>query len=81
MKKVIFYTKENCLLCDEALDLLKVIQSVEPFKVQVEDIYKDDALLEEYQLIIPVIKIDDEIIYGKSINFEEILEKVKEENL
>lgn len=81
MKKVIFYTKENCLLCDEALDLLKVIQSVEPFKVQVEDIYKDDALLEEYQLIIPVIKIDDEIIYGKSINFAEILEKVKEENL
>ena len=81
MKKVIFYTKENCLLCDEALDLLKVIQSVEPFKVQVEDIYKDDALLEEYQLIIPVIKIGDEIIYGKSINFAEILEKVKEENL
>lgn len=81
MKKVIFYTKENCLLCDEALDLLKVIQSVEPFQVQVEDIYKDDALLEEYQLIIPVIKIDDEIIYGKSINFAEILEKVKEENL
>ncbi len=81
MKKVIFYTKENCLLCDEALDLLKVIQNVEPFNIQIEDIYKEDALLEEYQLIIPVIKIDDEIIYGKSINFAEILEKVKEENL
>ena len=76
VKKVLFYTKNNCLLCDEAYDLLKVIQEIEPFELDVINIYKDDALLEEYQIIIPVVKIDDEELYGDSLKMTSILEKL-----
>ena len=77
VKKVTFYTKENCLLCDEALDLLRVLQDLESFQLEVKDIYENDDLLEEYQLIIPVIKIDKEELSGEAINIETILINLK----
>ncbi|TXC91065.1 glutaredoxin family protein [Metabacillus litoralis] len=65
MKKVIFYSKENCPLCDKGLGVLKEVQKEISFQYEVVDIYKDDALLELYQIMIPVVKIDEEIVsYG-----------------
>lgn len=65
MKKVIFYSKENCPLCDKGLIILKNLQKEIPFEYEIMDIYKDDQLLELYQLMIPVVKIDDEVAsYG-----------------
>ncbi|OAS87985.1 MULTISPECIES: glutaredoxin family protein [Metabacillus] len=65
MKKVIFYSKENCSLCDKGLAILKDIQKEIPFEYDIVDIYQDDELLELYQIMIPVVKIDDEIAsYG-----------------
>ena len=77
MKKVTFYTKEKCLLCDEALELLDIIQDIEPFQLEIKNIYEDDDLLEEYQLIIPVIKIEKAELFGESINLNKILQKLK----
>ncbi len=77
MKKVVFYTKEKCLLCDEAFELLQVIQDIEPFQLEIKDIYEDDNLLEEYQLIIPVIKIDEAELFGNSIDLNKILLELK----
>lgn len=77
MKKVTFYTKEKCFLCDEALGLLDIVQDIEPFQLEIKNIYEDDDLLEEYQLIIPVIKIEKTELFGKSINLNEILQKLK----
>ncbi|MBZ5753061.1 glutaredoxin family protein [Metabacillus rhizolycopersici] len=65
MKKVTFYSKENCSLCDKGLAILQDIQKEVSFKVEIIDIYKDDQLLELYQIMIPVVKIDDELVsYG-----------------
>ncbi|MGM7723758.1 glutaredoxin family protein [Metabacillus sp. Hm71] len=65
MKKVIFYSKENCSLCDKGLAILKDIQKDLPFEYEIVDIYQDDRLLELYQIMIPVVKIDDEVVsYG-----------------
>ncbi|MCM3654990.1 glutaredoxin family protein [Metabacillus litoralis] len=65
MKKVIFYSKENCSLCDKGLAILQDIQKEIFFDVEIVDIYKDDHLLELYQIMIPVVKIDDELVsYG-----------------
>ncbi|MBM7605965.1 glutaredoxin [Metabacillus crassostreae] len=65
MKKVIFYSKENCPLCDKGLEVLKEVQKEISFQYEVVDIYKDDELLELYQIMIPVVKIDEEIVsYG-----------------
>ncbi|MBB5356231.1 glutaredoxin [Anoxybacillus mongoliensis] len=60
--KVVVYSKENCCLCDEAKSILRELQ-VEWEEV---DIYKDERLLEQYHLMIPVIEIDGHIVaYGR----------------
>jgi glutaredoxin len=65
MKLVTIFSKENCPLCDEAIAVLKIIQKDIPFKIEIIDIYKDDKLLEKYQLKIPVVSFENqEIDYG-----------------
>ncbi|KZE64385.1 glutaredoxin [Fictibacillus phosphorivorans] len=72
-KKVLFYTKVHCPLCDKAHKLLQELQQETPFSIEVIDIYEDDVLLEKYGLMIPVIEVD-----GKEIDFGMISrEKVK----
>lgn len=64
-KKVIFYTKVHCPLCDNAHKLLQDLQTEIPFTIETVDIYQDDVLLEKYGLMIPVIEVDgQEIDYG-----------------
>lgn len=60
-----YYTKENCSLCDKGLLVLEQIKKEVPLNVEMIDIYKDDALLERYQIMIPVVEIDGfEVDYG-----------------
>ena len=64
-KKVIFYTKVHCPLCDKAHKLLQDLQHETAFSIEVIDIYQNDVLLEKYGLMIPVIEVDGkEIDYG-----------------
>lgn len=66
MKKVLVFSKDHCPLCDEAESLMKGLQTEFSFDLQIIDIYEDDALLEKYQLMIPVIVIDgEEADYGQ----------------
>lgn len=65
-KTVIVYTKEMCPLCEEAYAILEDLQTEIDFSVKPVDIYQDEALLEKYMVMIPVIEIDGEIIdYGR----------------
>lgn len=62
-----FYSKDNCPLCDEAYEKLKELRDEmsEAFSIQVIDIYQDEALIEKYGLMIPVVEIDgEEVDYG-----------------
>ena len=70
--KVIFYTKENCQLCDEAYSLLEIMQGSYDFEIESRDIYTNDEWLEEYQIIIPVVKIHDDVLIGNDINIEKL---------
>ncbi|MFD1067737.1 glutaredoxin family protein [Oceanobacillus locisalsi] len=66
-----FYTKKNCPLCVEALELLDVLNT-DDIPVEEIDIYQSDALLETYQLLIPVIAYKGSEVYGNEINIENI---------
>lgn len=60
-----FYTKINCPLCDKGLFVLEEINKDIPLNIEQIDIYKDDTLLEKYQIMIPVVEIDGvEVDYG-----------------
>jgi glutaredoxin len=59
------YSKIDCPLCDKAKAVLLELQDEFGFQIEEIDIYKDDALLERYQLMIPVVSIDgEEVAYG-----------------
>jgi glutaredoxin len=63
--KVVVYSKQNCCLCDQAKKILLELQKEIPFHFEEIDIYQDDHLLEKYQLMIPVVEMDGEVIeYG-----------------
>jgi thiol-disulfide isomerase/thioredoxin len=64
-KNLIFYTKIHCPLCDKAHKLLQELQTEIPFTIEIVDIYNDDALVEKYGMMIPVVEVDgEEIDYG-----------------
>ncbi|HLR42681.1 MAG TPA: glutaredoxin family protein [Pseudogracilibacillus sp.] len=77
MLEVTFFTKEKCLLCDEAETILETVQLLHPFQLHKVDIYEDDVLLEKYQLMIPVIEINETCLTSNDISFERIEAAIK----
>ncbi|WP_342745723.1 glutaredoxin family protein [Sediminibacillus massiliensis] len=77
MVLVTLYTKENCPLCDEAKELLQALRMEEDFELEEVDIYQDDQLLEEYQLMIPVVAVEGQDVDYGQINLSLVEEKIK----
>ena len=63
--KINFYTTLGCHLCDQALDLVKILQVRNSHMVVTEiDIADSEELMAEYGIRIPVVKLeatDDDI--------------------
>lgn len=55
---VIIYSKPGCCLCDKAKSILLKVQAKIPFTLQEIDISKNQALMEKYQYVIPVVAIN-----------------------
>lgn len=65
MMIVNLYSKIDCPLCEKAKAILHELQKEWNFEMNEIDIYQDDALLEKYQLMIPVVEVDgEELAYG-----------------
>ena len=60
MKRVVFYTREGCCLCQDALTVVERVHARRPeaFEIELRDIDGDDALLKRYLERIPVVEID-----------------------
>ena len=78
MLKVIFYTKENCSLCDDAAALLSMFQHDYFFEIEERDIYTKDEWLEKYQLLIPYVKINDTTLNCEQFNMDNLEQALKE---
>ncbi|KQL53111.1 glutaredoxin [Heyndrickxia shackletonii] len=66
MQQVVFYTREKCQLCEDAKQILNLLQDDYLFEVVEKDIESSDEWTEKYGLMIPVIEIDGEIVqYGQ----------------
>ncbi|MEW9502102.1 glutaredoxin family protein [Jeotgalibacillus marinus] len=64
--EVVFYTRLNCSLCDEAKRILTLVQEDIPFTIDERNIDDRDDWTEKYGLMIPVVEIDGEVVqYGK----------------
>lgn len=78
MRTVIFYTKENCELCDNVRELLYLLKSDHPFQLDERDIYTNDEWLEKYQLMIPVVECGDVSLDCEEINYDSLENALKQ---
>lgn len=72
MVNVTIYSKKDCHLCDIAKDTLIKIQQEFPFSLTEIYIEKDKTAFGKYKYLIPVIEIDDKIVFTYRINENEL---------
>ncbi|TMN21314.1 glutaredoxin family protein [Lentibacillus cibarius] len=77
MEHILFYTKQNCPLCDHARALLDLLRHDYSFRIEERDIYEKDEWLEEYQLLIPTVKIGDAELHCEEISYEALKRALK----
>ncbi|RFA33015.1 hypothetical protein CAI16_16240 [Virgibacillus dokdonensis] len=70
MATIHFYTKKACLLCNEAKFMLEFFQDEYDFEIRECDIYTNDLWLEEYQLLIPCVKVNNAILDASQLNWQ-----------
>ncbi|WP_033827863.1 glutaredoxin family protein [Bacillus andreraoultii] len=64
-QEVILYKRDECHLCDIALNQLRTLQNELSFDIKLINIDGDDHLTERYGLFIPVVEIGGEVVqYG-----------------
>lgn len=81
MTNVLFYTKQNCPLCDECLSLLTLLQHDYVFTIEERDIYTNDTWLEMYQLQIPYVQIKDIGLNAEQITIDSLEDALKQAEL
>lgn len=80
MLEVTVMSKIDCPLCDKAIDQLKPLADEFHFEMNIIDIYQDDQLLEKYQIMIPVILINEEEVDYGIISKDKIRKRLLELN-
>jgi Glutaredoxin-like domain (DUF836) len=68
----------DCSLCEKAKKVLIELQNEMNFTIEEVDIYQDDALLEQYQIMIPVVKLEEEMLGYGIIQKEDIRKRLLE---
>lgn len=74
---LVFLTKEDCHLCDVALQAVEQARRKHSFDLQVIKIQEGDEWWERYWDKIPVGLIDGAMIFKYRIDVEELVKKVK----
>lgn len=73
-KKVCFYTKSGCSLCEKALIRIENVRSGMPFHLEIVDITRSPKLMQEYGLHIPVVFLDGVEIFRYHVSEERLRE-------
>lgn len=76
--EIIYYTKEKCQLCQQGKEILDILCEKYHMRYQEIDIYSDDALLEEYQLMIPVVKLNGDIVQSGKMSIAKLDRLIRE---
>jgi glutaredoxin len=71
---LILYTKKGCPLCEEGKAVLEMVCEELDLTFGEQDIYEDDALLEDYQLLIPAVVWDGKLIASGRLSMEALKE-------
>lgn len=78
--EIVLYGRNKCHLCDQVELAIQVLAEEFPLSLQLVDIESDPQLHEEMMLVIPVVAIDDQIVF-RSITHVVTIEELREEFL
>lgn len=70
--RVVLYSREGCHLCDEARAVVLGVRDRHPFSFEEIDIERDDDLLREYGIRIPVVAVDGDERFEISVDAAEL---------
>lgn len=76
--KIQFYSRPNCHLCEDALEILKLVQQDVAFTIEHINIEQHDDIHEKYALMIPVVMRDQKVLQYGRIDYPTILEMLFE---
>ena len=79
MQKVIFYMRKPCPLCDDVKTWLLMLQQEYAFEIEERNIDTNDTWLEKYQLLIPVVTINDVMLHANQLNVLSLERVLKQE--
>lgn len=79
MQKVIFYMRKPCPLCDDVKTWLLMLQQEYAFEIEERNIDTNDIWLEKYQLLIPVVTINDVMLHANQLNVLSLERVLKQE--
>ena len=68
-----FYTKEGCHLCEVALEIIDLVAEKIDFQFNSIDITKDEELMTKFDIEIPVIEIDKEIVFVHKVDKQKLI--------
>ncbi|OMC86838.1 thiol-disulfide isomerase [Viridibacillus sp. FSL H7-0596] len=69
-----YYSRPDCGLCEEGIELLKIVQEDVPFTIEEINIETDDSLHERFMLMIPVVEKNGEIVQYGLLDYVTLLE-------
>jgi hypothetical protein len=75
--EVVFVSKDDCHLCDIALDVVEEVRRSYPFMLQVVKIKPGDEWHDRYWDKIPVVLIDGRMAFKYTVDPDELLRKMR----
>lgn len=80
MPTVTVYSRENCHLCDEAMETIRAVAEDLSVTVDIEvvDVDEDPALREEYGERVPYVFVDDQPKFKYRVDGEKLRNMVTE---
>lgn len=73
MMRVKFFTRPNCELCIEGLQILKLVQEDIPFQIEQINIEENDALHEKFMVMIPVVERNGDVIQFGRLDYPTLM--------
>jgi glutaredoxin len=74
---VVLYARAGCHLCDEARATIETVRRSEGFAFDEIDIERDDVLLRDYGVRIPVVAVDGEELFEISVDADALRAAVR----
>jgi hypothetical protein len=75
--ELLFISKDDCHLCDEALEVVEAVRRKHPFRLRVVKITKGDEWYDRFWDKIPVGLVDGGMIFKYRVTADELLVKLR----